>query len=70
MRLRCELSKQLQADFDVVTLSRTHLTPQNMFFITNDHIYRTERFPAMKAEVPLQLEKAFTISIYLPPHFQ
>jgi hypothetical protein len=59
-RQRCELREQLQnLHVDVVLFSETHLKPPEMFFIPNFHIYQPTDIWAEKAELPLQLEKAF-----------
>jgi hypothetical protein len=64
-RQRCELSKQLQhLHIDVVTLSETHLKPHGRFFIPNYHFTASQE---EKTELPLQLENAFHITLYLPP---
>jgi hypothetical protein len=45
-RQRCELGKQLQ-DYriELALLSDTNLKTRERFFITNYHVYGTDRFP-------------------------
>jgi hypothetical protein len=63
-RQRYELSKQLQdLSIDVVLFSETHLKPHERFFIPNYNFYRTDGGHAEKAELPLQLGKAFPITM-------
>jgi hypothetical protein len=55
-----ELSKQLQdLHIDVAFLSQTHLKPHESFFVLNYHFYQLTTSQKEKAELSLQLEKAF-----------
>jgi hypothetical protein len=63
-RQRYELSKQLQdLHVDVALFSQTRLKLHERFFFPNYHFYQTDRHPGRKAELPLQLEKAFPITM-------
>jgi hypothetical protein len=65
VRQSCEVGKQLQGlHVDVALLSETHLKPHERFFILNYHIYWTDCFLSRKGELPLQLEKAFPVTLY------
>jgi hypothetical protein len=48
-RQRCEFSKQLQdLHLDVALFLEIHLKPHAKLFISNYHLYRTDRHPGRK----------------------
>jgi hypothetical protein len=44
-------------------LTETHLKPHAKFVIPNSDFYPTDHFLRRKAELPVQLEKAFLITM-------
>jgi hypothetical protein len=58
MRQRYELNKQLQdLHVDVALFSVTHLKPHERFFISNYHIYRTDRQAGRKGGTALVVRR-------------
>jgi hypothetical protein len=63
-RQRYNISKHLHdLHLDVGLLSETHLKPHDRFFIPNCNFYRNDNFPRRKEELPLQLGKAFSVTM-------
>jgi exonuclease III len=57
-RQRYELSKQLQdLHLDVVLFSESHVKPQEWFFISNYHFYRTDCHPGRKGRAAVTVRK-------------
>jgi hypothetical protein len=52
---------------DVALLSETHLKLHERFYIPNYYFYRTDSSWEEKAELPLKLEKAFSITMQTSP---
>jgi hypothetical protein len=69
MKQRYALSKQLQGlHVDVALLSETHLKPQERFFISNYHFYRTDRHPGRKVGTAVEVRKGIPHSYVDLPH--
>jgi hypothetical protein len=60
--------QQIMTELNVALFSETHLKPHETFYISNYHLYQTDRFPGRKGGTAIAVRKGISHShVDLPP---